>query len=388
MRQIFHSSYNDLMLTERKNWFDLNPWKARLLVLILSIGFLELVTRLAVIANMLPYQPYPTSETPQLKDYVHPIVGMWRYPNASEYVHESCFDITYRSNSIGALDQERSLRSGDERRVIVLGDSFAEGFGVEPVDRFSNILESQTGDEHLNFAMGGTGTVHQWLTYESIAAAFDHSEVHVYVLPYNDFLNNNPPDSLKAAYIPLLRETNDGFEIYYPMDFKDRPREIRSTKTRIKNGIDNRIYIANVLRWSARLIKNWFRGPHRSERDVQGPNYYDSYSKLDWKIFAYSLKQISELAGEREVYVFTIPYFKDFEFAQENGYRFALVDRLSELSERLENIQYVDLLPTFLRDAGRNRRDFADYLLPCDLHFNQIGNEIIAAAVKEALSVQ
>src|SRR5277367_3641662 len=85
---------------------------------------------------------------------INPSFGVWHRPN-SHFVHEGgCFTVEYDTNSYGARDSERALHSSAPR-TIVLGDSFVEGLGVPVQDRLSNILEKDTGREHLNFGTQG-----------------------------------------------------------------------------------------------------------------------------------------------------------------------------------------------------------------------------------------
>src|SRR5262245_62400166 len=84
--------------------------------------------------------------------------------------------MTYRSNSYGARDVERTLTS-DRPRVLVLGDSMTEGLGVALEQRFTNLLERETGIEHLNFATSGDfGTTQYYLLYKTLASKFSHSD--------------------------------------------------------------------------------------------------------------------------------------------------------------------------------------------------------------------
>src|SRR5215469_8276141 len=75
---------------------------------------------------------------------LNPDFGVWHKSNAT-FIHKgSCFEVTYTTNSYGAIDKERSLRS-TEPRVIVLGDSMMEGYTLERWDRLSDQLEQKTG---------------------------------------------------------------------------------------------------------------------------------------------------------------------------------------------------------------------------------------------------
>jgi hypothetical protein len=79
----------------------------------------------------------------------HPVFGVWHAPDTVK-------QHTSRSNSVGARDVERA-RTSTRPRVVVLGDSFLEGWGVDEPERLSNRLEAATGVEHLNFAMAHFG---------------------------------------------------------------------------------------------------------------------------------------------------------------------------------------------------------------------------------------
>ncbi len=87
----------------------------------------------------------------------HPEFGVWRYPNAEFHHRASCFDVRYHANSVGMRDRERPLETADHR-VVVLGDSFMEGWGINDSERLSNRLEQATGVPHMNFAMAHFGT--------------------------------------------------------------------------------------------------------------------------------------------------------------------------------------------------------------------------------------
>jgi hypothetical protein len=69
--------------------------------------------------------------------------GAWHLPNATARHADRCFDVKVASNSYGARDRERSL-SG-KNRILVVGDSFVEGWGVEAEHRFTNVMERQGG---------------------------------------------------------------------------------------------------------------------------------------------------------------------------------------------------------------------------------------------------
>ncbi|MEM7356806.1 MAG: hypothetical protein AAF657_38685, partial [Acidobacteriota bacterium] len=72
--------------------------------------------------------------------------------------------------------------------VIVLGDSYALGWGVDQDESFPEVLESNTGFTVLNAAMSSYGTARQMLLLERL----DTSQTQAVVIQYflNDFEEN------------------------------------------------------------------------------------------------------------------------------------------------------------------------------------------------------
>ena len=95
-----------------------------------TLLLLELGTRALVHADVLEIaMPHSTDSKARFWKRNDPRFGVWHESNA-EWVHEeSCFKVTYRTNSVGARDRERSV-SSTKPRVVVLGDSILEGLGV------------------------------------------------------------------------------------------------------------------------------------------------------------------------------------------------------------------------------------------------------------------
>jgi hypothetical protein len=369
------------------NWFSTNPGKAKFVVFIICLAFLEGFVRIAVSFDLLPYQNYPTTTRPTYLGELDPLVGQWRFSNRSFKHFESCFDVTYRSNSIGAQDIERDQESSAERRVVVLGDSFTDGFGVMADDRFSGVLERQSGIEHLNFGMGGSMPLPEWLIYKHKAMAYEHSDVFLFLLPFNDFFDYSAPEPLLSdRYRAYLRPADDGYETFYPVAYEDRYLEERKRSTVIRNIIDNNFYLANVLRWATRETKGSMRGHQMTRIEIESETTYDSFNEVQMDMLLWVFDQLADTAGDRNVYIFTIPFFKDFDFARNKGYDFELIQRLEAFSEEHDNFRVVDLLPGFLRHAEANDLDYMDYVLPCDLHWNELGHEVAADVVRQELA--
>lgn len=152
--------------------------------------------------------------------------GVWHKPHARDRHVTRCFDVQYQSNSIGARDDEFSKEAQPGvTRVILLGDSFAEGYGVDFASTSQALIEQYAGVEVLNFGSAGDfGPVQYYLLYDRVARQFEHDTVIVYLLPANDFRDNDYAarhdiPALVPTYRPYWKSTGTGhFEIVYPTD--------------------------------------------------------------------------------------------------------------------------------------------------------------------------
>ena len=107
------------------------------------------------------------------KFWVHDETLGWRHrPDRSGVFRKDPFEIRVSINSAGLRDDEvpREKPPG-RKRIVVLGDSYTWGFGVEQADIFTEILErSLPGVDVLNAGVSGYATDQQllWLQREGM----------------------------------------------------------------------------------------------------------------------------------------------------------------------------------------------------------------------------
>jgi lysophospholipase L1-like esterase len=326
----------------------------------------------------LPERP---SETHSFYEDRDPHFGVWHPPNSFYRATRDCFDVVYESNSYGARDRERAQRSA-KPRVLVLGDSFVEGVGVESQDRLTDRLERATGVEHLNFGTAGNfSSVQQWLLYKELASKFDHDLVLLFTLPNNDFLENDPerwwqPD----RYRPYLRAAGDGFELFYPIDFATAQENAAGAVRR--NRLHNASFAVRFYNWADTLIR-----VRRAEGQTTPFGYvgYVNFTNLDLERLFFSYRKLRDAAGGRELVVFTIPRLNDLLYYKANGKLGGLAERISEFAAQEPNIRYFDLLPGYVADAKARGRRLEDYFLPCDGHWSPEGHDVATRIVLESL---
>jgi hypothetical protein len=295
----------------------------------------------------------------------NPAFGVWHRPN-STFTHKGgCFVVEYDTNRYGARDSERTLHS-TAPRTLVLGDSFIEGLGVPAEARVSNILEKNTGREHLNFGAGGNfGPLQYAILYKTMAAAFDHDLVVVGVLPDNDFHDMDlaywKSQGWAGRYRPYY---GDNFSVVYDGHFD--PKAGESTWDHVEAVL--RAYLASYHVGQFLISQTYWhnRSPYSG---------YNDYNDVDLARLEYALEDIKNTANIHgaKVAVFLIPRANDFQRLRQSG-----SNRLGPVMEawgREQGIPVKDLLPDM--DA-RSNGDYRSYFLKCDGHWSAHGDAVAA----------
>lgn len=304
--------------------------------------------------------------------------GVWHHPS-STYLHKkACFTAQYASNAFGMRDKERT-KDADQPRVVILGDSFIEGWGNSSEDRLSNLLEASTGKEVLNFGTsGGFGTIQEWLQYKHMVKQFRHDVVLLGILPRNDFEDN----SLEFYYTqdtddyrPYLVGDYPDYKLFYPVKKLPQPTKAQALAKSFKLSLLEwsclyrvAIYLNDFKIENMKLVPRW---TPENTGDPSGGSMYYSVPENEWNIMRYSLEQLVAEAGNRKVILFTIPAYQDFEHY--DGKEPPLARKLRELAGRT-GATYVDLMPAMLARGVK----YPDLYFSCDKHWNAFGNAVAA----------
>lgn len=119
-----------------------------------------------------------------------PTLG-WRHLPAvhAPFVNRD-FSVTVTINSEGLRGREYPQQRNNKKRMLVLGDSFGWGFGVNDDESFPAILEQKHPDwEILNASVSGYGTVQQYLYLQELIPRFK-PDVVLLLFYDNDFQDN------------------------------------------------------------------------------------------------------------------------------------------------------------------------------------------------------
>ena len=118
----------------------------------------------------------------------------WRYvPNSEVYSGR----VVYRYNGAGFRDTDHAVQKpAGVKRIVVVGDSVSEGYGVEFPDVFARVLQSRLGEgyEVINVAAGGLNTPQEVHLLEQVGAKYSPDLVVVnFVLNDVDFYTRFGP---------------------------------------------------------------------------------------------------------------------------------------------------------------------------------------------------
>lgn len=297
--------------------------------------------------------------------------GTSHLPNHSYRQKKYCFDVLYTTNSHGFRDKERVVK-GEHHRVLMIGDSFTEGVGVDTPFRVSDLLEQDSKVPHLNYGLAGNfGPTQYYMLYKTVASKYTHDAVLVGILPANDFIDDDYDISIKVAsnrYRPYFTGTYPDYELVYHVDSLHKSKVVPRKQSLKGKILKNFSYSYNIYRYlqARKRVASHPKDKMLTQQEI--PSYFN-YTEAQFNKMKFALGQIKALAGERQVMVFTIPIFKEIQ-----QYR---KDRKNPLGKDLKafceanDIAYLDLLP--LTDQLSIEACEAHFL-PCDGHWSESGN--------------
>ncbi len=145
-----------------------------------------------------------------------PVLGWRMLPGLEKWGEFWSASEPGRTNEHGWRDRSRTIATAPgERRLAALGDSFVFGQGVDAPQRFTELLERDTGWQLLNFGCCAYSPDQELLVFEQRASAFAPEAVLLVL-----FLGNDLDDLLldrKAGWPkPWFRLRGDELELVPP----------------------------------------------------------------------------------------------------------------------------------------------------------------------------
>jgi len=264
------------------------------------------------------------------------------------------FSLPHRTTRVdisdqGLRDESYPPRAAPgRRRVLLLGDSLAWGFGVEKRESFDTLLEDRLpGVEVVNEAVPGYGTDQELLLLEEQGLGF-HPDLVLLLFHPNDLLNNTWPRQYGYPK-PVFRIDGSG---------------LRLENVPVPGG-PLRTLGRRVLRSSFLLHEIWRRTMEPTQDLHQSP-------RLAWDVterLLVRMQDASTKSGARFA-VITFPWVDEATNR--------LLGRVIEMLER-NRIGHIDLGPAL---AGRTEA----LLDPTTQHWTPEGHRVVAEALAPALA--
>ncbi len=297
--------------------------------------------------------------------------GTLHLPNDTYRQKKVCYDVTYKSNSEGFRDVERNKQS-KQNRVVVLGDSFIEGYGVSMEDRLTNFLENAVDKPHLNFGLAGNfGPTQYYILYKTLAKHYKHDAVLIGILPSNDFIDDDYEISKKYGgnrYKPFFEGDYPNLKVVYNLDTitqsKARPKK-HSFKSKLLKNFSYTFALYNYIKaqqYIAKIPKETLLVNN------QIPSYFN-FTKRQLHNVRFAIEQIKAQANGKPVMIFTIPIYKEIK-----AYREHKKNPLGKAMQAFCDSTHVAYLDLLQKTNTLTLKECEELFLSCDGHWSPKGN--------------
>lgn len=302
---------------------------------------------------------------------------------------ERSFDVTFRTNSRGLRDKDYELEKPDNvTRIVVLGDSFTWGFGVNDDEVYTEVLERRLNDvEVINLGVTGFA-ISQEIRYLKREGLKYNPDIVLLALCMNDLpyaqfeprtLNRKrlelPSDESLFVWVKKRASENSALysfvkerintsktlvKLLVRLKLKERLEGFGELDINLKPAL--KVY-PETLQEAFEFNKRQLRKVHDELRD-KGIRFIiamiPSLQSVDEKAFRHS---IAYLDFSPEDFELGKPYRLIEEFGEENG------------------IEVINPLFAF----RRKHTDEATLFLRNDMHFTEFGHELFAQEIAEYL---
>jgi len=343
---------------QSRYWFQRHP---RLTLAAAAVlGCLTVVVAAETAARLfLPEWPPRGEERIKFWTY-HEKLGWAHAPGTRGRFGHRDFSVEVSINSHGMRDDEYPLARNNKKRMLVLGDSFGWGFGVDVRHRFSELMETSRPEwEIINASVSGYGTDQQLIYLTEYGAAFE-PDVVLLLFHHSDFRNNLNANEYwyNKPYFVL----EDG-----GLRLKNTPVPRSGTRQKLKRFLLGRTYLGKIVYNRSGLLRDVFAESRRTPETTEALP-----------------ARMEILEDSRQVTRAVVKAIDDF--SKRRGARFVLVsipmsdeekDCLSKLAAE-ENFPFLPLGPFF--ESSGERATF-----PHDGHWNEMGHKTAAAAIEAFL---
>ncbi len=392
---------------------------------IVALLILELIFRLFVPApiDLLQLNEFVESERGKFAQYDE-LLGWVGKPNINDDFQWMDTSHKVIQNSYGFRGTDHAQGPSDRRRILVLGDSFVWGFGVENEEIFTSLM-GNSGDgktEVINCGVSGYGNDQDYLYWQKHGHLWQPDDVVLVITAYTDIVDNlfaKRYGYAKPRFVKSKADSSGGQSVFelanVPVprlgDFDDA------------NLVKSNIAIAKGLPWGlgnlylAKMLVNALatNDSYRKKMENDGliprrlPGYdweYPLYenppsrqARQGWDLMFGLVKMLEAdvNAHGAKLTVAIVPsiiqvypeLWGKFSAGRKGGNHSSTLDRENPNRTitnwcQANGIEVVDLLPA-LREAGE-KNSFLYF--PYNLHWTAAGHQVVADEIFSAVGIE
>lgn len=283
------------------------------------------------------------------------------------------------TNSLGFKDSEvRKINLKKKNyRIVFIGDSFTEGVLLNYRDTFVGIIDKELKNENIEVLNAGVGSYHPSIYFDKISYLINNINLEfdelVVFIDISDAYDEFEKDIIenKTTYIKKLTY------------FEKIVRFIKS----------NLVLTYTLLNYVHDIIQNeYLNNPdnfiiHMSEKNIRTPGWtfdkeiYDEYGEKSLKEMKIKMQQLVDLCNKNNIKIIlaVYPWFQEIYHNNLDSIHVNFWENFSKDND----IDFINFYP-FLFDENkqnnlkRNIEIIKKYYIPYDVHFNKIGNKLIA----------
>jgi len=297
----------------------------------------------------------------------------WKYDSLLGWAHEPGqegifetpqFRTVVRINENGLRDRQHLYEPGnDVERILVLGDSFAWGYGVEESERFSQVLEKSLDVEVINASVSGYSTDQELLWYRNEGIKYE-TDLVILVIAGND-VGDNEQQLVSTIYYKPKFAIEDGELVLtgYPV-----PKT--STQGKFIYSLSQRSALAFFL------IQRYFDllslyGQTKVNSDQASPPISDFNAEREpFQLTIALVNEIKNVAESRKAKFMIVTTDRWWNYRSEETYE----DFITTLQGEGFLVLDVESLPGF---------DPKVMVIPDDGHWSRKGHEFVSDRIKE-----
>jgi len=305
------------------------------------------------------------------------LFGIWREENSTARYCGSCFDVVINTNEIGASDKPFQQAKNNNKRILFIGDSFWDGFGVPQTKRFTDELERRTGTDVFNLTIGGAGLVQHQLIYSKYHQSYDHDIVFIGLSLPNDFEDNQLSKWKKRKrYRPFLVKQNNNYDIEYhtvPLE-KSSFKKKKSKYHVLKNYLTE---YSNIYHLSLFLQEVF------THRTILEEAEYEEYElkEEDLELLLVSLKEIKKMAEGKKLVVLISANSEGLKYFQQHKQEAVYINRLREEVNKLD-------IPLLTFEKYFSPNEYPKLLMTCNDHLTEYGHQRLTDIFMEKYKAQ